>query len=135
MINFIKRNAKTVIISAVSISLIVVLATALIITNVGTGSARGRDRGSDRVRERAARHELTEEQLAEYLEQKKEQLLDRLEQRFENGAISQEEYEEKLAAIENGVFPLRTRGGEGRGNRSGRCLDKPDIDENPGDNG
>jgi len=44
MLNFIKRNAKFVIVLGVSFLLIAGLTAALNVTNVGTGQERGRDR-------------------------------------------------------------------------------------------
>jgi len=109
MLNFLKRNVKFVIIIGVSVLVIAGLSTALLVTNVAMAGDRGRDR--DRG---SARMELTEEQIAERVENMKE----RLAQRLADGRITQEEYNERLAAIESGDFQMsgrRTRDrGEGR---------------------
>jgi len=137
MLNFIKRNLKLVIITAVSFVLIAGLTTALIITNTGTGQARGRDRDRER---RSAHVELTQEQIAERAERRSERtegrsersertplteeqiaeraekLREKLAQELADGNITQAEYNEKIEAIENGEF----RGfGRSRGNKSG----------------
>ena len=133
MLSFIKRNLKFVIVIAVSFVIIAGLSTALILTNVGTGHARGRDRdrGSSRI-ERVERVELTEEQIAERLESRRE----RLEQRLADGRITQEEYDERIAAIESGEYVPGSRGGGGsgsgsrsRGNKGGDREDKQTIIE------
>jgi len=117
MINFIKRNAKTVVISAISLVLIAGLSAALIVTNVGTANARGRDRNrSDNRSDRVARAELTEEQLAERMALR----IERLEQRLEDGKITQEEFDEYKAALESGEYPEgeKTRSGKSHRNKN-----------------
>ena len=111
MLDFIKRNAKFVVTIGVSFLIVAGLSAALIATNVPSASARGRDR--DRTREHV-RVEMTEEQIAERVEHIRE----RLAQRLADGRITREEYDEKIAALESGEYPLdRSRGG-GRGNRN-----------------
>jgi len=105
MLDFIKRNVKFVITLGVSVVLVAGLTTALIVTNTGSASARGRDRNNARV-------ELTEEQIAERAENARA----RLEQKLADGDITQEQYDEKLAAIESGDF----RGSGNRGQRGSR---------------
>jgi len=112
MLNFIKRNAKFVIVIGISFVLIAGLTAALIVTNVGTGHARGRDR--DRS---SSRIELTEEQIAERIENRR----DRLAQRLADGSITQEEYDARIAAIESGEYPSGDR--VRSGSRSSRSAD------------
>jgi len=101
MREFIKRNVKTIIISGVSLFIIAGLCVALIATNVGTANARGRDRSGGRNSERVhTRVELTEEQIAERIAER----IQRLEQRLEDGKITQEEYDEKMAILESGEY-------------------------------
>ena len=113
MLNFLKRNVKFVIIIGVSALVVAGLSTALLVTNVASASDRGRDRDPGRDRG-SVRMELTEEQVAERIEHMRE----RLAQRLADGRITQEEYDERIAAIESGEFPVsgrRSRGsGEGR---------------------
>jgi len=126
MLGFIRRNAKLAIVTGVSLLLIAGLTTALIFTNVGTGSARGRDRGTSRI-------ELTEEQIAERIAERIEIRRERLEQRLADGSITQEYYDEKIAAIESGEYPAGDRvrgnrdrnrddnGEKGRGNKQNKA--------------
>ena len=72
-------------------------------------AGRNRRGGS---RERA---ELTEEQIAERLASARE----RLDQRLADGSITQEEYDEKLAAIESGEYPFSGGNKRGGGSRKG----------------
>ena len=103
MKDFIKRNVKFVVTIGVSFLIIAGLTTALIVTNVGGG---GRDRNRDRDRSRdSIRMELTEEQIAERTENARE----RLEQRLAEGRITQEEFNERSAAIESGEYPAFER--------------------------
>ena len=112
MLDFIKRNMKVVIITGVSVFVIAALSTALLVTNVASASGRGRDHDKEHSRERRhVRMELTEEQIAERAENARE----RLAQRLADGKITQEEYDEKITALENGEFPLH-----GRSKRGGR---------------
>ena len=106
MLGFIKRNAKVVIISGVSFLLVAGLTVALVITNIGPVYARaqGRDRDRDRG---SVRVELTEEQIAERAAIHRE----RLEQRLADGRITQEEFDERIAAIESGEYTARSRSG------------------------
>ena len=122
MINFFKRNIKVVIITGISVFVIAGLSTALVMTNVA--SARGRDGGRERNRVRV---ELTEEQIAEREEeraqrhaQRLENARERLEQKLADGSITQEEYDEKLTALESGENPFSggDRRGRGRGNKT-----------------
>ena len=111
MLDFIKRNAKFVVTLGVSFLLVTGLTTALIVTNVSTASARGRDRNRAHVTERTP---LTEEQIAE----RTANALERLQQRLDDGRITQEQFDERLAAIESGEFRSSDRGG-----RRGRSPD------------
>jgi len=120
ILSFLKRNIKAAIITGVSVFVIAGLSTALIMTNVA--SARGRDGGRERNRVRV---ELTEEQMAERQEQRAERQAERLanasarlEQKLADGSITQEEYNEKLAAIESGEYPSSRGDRRGRGNKS-----------------
>ena len=109
MLNFLKRNVKFVVIIGVSVLVIGGLSTALFVTNIASAGERGRDGGRDRDRG-SIRMELTEEQIAERAEHMRE----RLTQRLEDGRITQEQYDERIAAIESGEFPMsgkRSRGG------------------------
>ncbi|MCL2425852.1 MAG: hypothetical protein FWD05_05900 [Oscillospiraceae bacterium] len=145
---FIKRNLKMVITTSVAVLVIAGLSTALVLTNLGS-SGRGGSRGgramatsyTQRSEERSERSErtsrgcgeedcergnragrsrveLTEEQIAERAENARE----RLAQKLADDEITQEEYEERLAAIEAGDF----RGGRSsRSNRTrGWCGDE-----------
>jgi len=128
MLDFLKRNVKLVITIGASFLVIAGLSTALLVTNVASASERGRDRGRDRDRS-SVRMELTEEQLAERaqlkqerLEQRAADMREKLEQRLANGDITQEEYDEKIAALESGecLFEGRNKrgGGSKRGNKA-----------------
>jgi len=115
MLGFIKRNVKFVVTIGVSALIIAGLTTALIVTNVGQGSAAYRERVSaERNVERNV--ELTEEQLAERVERVRE----RLERRLTDGEITQEEYDERVAALESGEWMPTERGGRGRRTDGGR---------------
>ena len=155
MLNFIKRNAKFVVTIGVSVLVIAGLSTALILTNIGHGGrSRDRDRGSERIsvsredrsenpevrgayeaaenrtrrndrRERAEREPLTEEQIAERVESIREKLA----QRLEDEKITQEEYDEKIAALESGEYPLHGRGSRGsKGDKTEKPDDSIDAD-------
>ena len=120
VMNFLKRNIKVVIITGISVFVIAGLSTALVMTNVA--SARGRDGSRERNR---VRIELTEEQIAEREEQRAERhterlanARERLDEKFADGSITQEEYNEKLAALESGENPFSSRDRRGRGNKS-----------------
>jgi len=118
MLNFLKRNAKFVVTLGVSLLIVAGLSTALIVTNVGSASARGRDRDRERP-------VLTEEQIAERVESIRE----RLEQRLADERITQEEFDEKIAALESGEYPIGRGGGRHgriRGERNLNREDKPD---------
>ena len=106
MLNFLKRNVKFVIIIGVSVLVIGGLSTAILVTNVASATDRGRDR--DRG---SARMELTDEQIAERVEHMRE----RLAQRLADGRITQEEYDERIAAIESGDFQISGRRSRDRG--------------------
>ena len=116
MVNFLKRNVKFVVVIGVSVLVIAGLSTALLVNNVAMAGGRGRDR--DRG---AARMELTEEQIAERAEHMRE----RLDQRLADGRITQEDYDERLAAIESGEFPMSGRRSRDRG--EGR--ERPELTE------
>jgi len=109
MFSFIKRNVKFVVTIGISVIIIAGLTTALIITNAGRGG--GRERSRERVQ---AQVELTEEQIAERVENARE----RLAQKLADGTITQEEYDERLAAIESGECSVLDRNRD-RGNRRG----------------
>jgi len=125
MIDFLKRNVKFVVTIGVSVLVVAGLSTALLVTNIASASDRGRDRrdrGSIRMehrekcesRERGAeKPELTEEQIAERIANMKE----KLEQRLADGKITQEEYDEKIAALDSGEYPIRDRSKRGGGNK------------------
>lgn len=127
MLEFLKRNVKFVITIGVSVLVIAGLSTTLILTNVASASDRGRERRHDRDRNHV-RIELTEEQLAEReqlrqerAEQRAADHREKLEQRLAAGEITQEEFDEKIAALESGEcpFPGRSkRGGGGRRNKA-----------------
>ncbi|MCL2663710.1 MAG: SHOCT domain-containing protein [Oscillospiraceae bacterium] len=102
---FLKRNIKVVIITGISVFVIAGLSTALIVTNVA--SARGRDGGRDRNRVRV---ELTEEQIAE----REEHARERLQQRLDDGRITQDEFNERIAAIDSGEYQFSGRSGRSR---------------------
>ena len=102
MKNFLKRNVKLVVVTSVAFFIIAGLSTALITTNVAQAHGRDRDRGRDRS---AVRMELTEEQIAERAANARE----RLEQRLADGRITQEEFDERNAAIESGDFSRSRR--------------------------
>ena len=123
MTDFIKRNAKIVLISGISLFLIAVLTAALIVTNIGTVSARGRDKDRDRG---SVRMELTEEERAERAAARREHLEQRLEQRLADGSITQEEYDEYMAAIESGEYPAR---GGGKGKSKDRDSERTPLTE------
>jgi len=118
MLNFLKRNVKFVVIIGVSVLVIGGLSTALLVTNVASASDRGHDRSRDRG---SIRMELTEEQIAERAEQMRE----RLEQRLADGRITQEQYDERIAAIENGEF----RGSGRRSRGSGEERERAELTE------
>jgi len=120
MKEFIKRNVKFVVTIGVSFLIIAGLTTALIVTNVGGGRGHGRghgrDHGMDRSRE-TMQVELTEEQIAQRAGSARE----RLEQRLADGRITQEEFDERVAAIESGEYPASSKDrGSRHGERSGR---------------
>jgi uncharacterized membrane protein len=79
-------------------------------------SDRSRRGGS---RERSGeRTELTEEQRAQRHAERLENAIERLEQKLADGNITQEEYNEKLAALESGEYPFS--GGNKRSSRADR---------------
>jgi len=115
MLNFLKRNVKFVVVIGVSVLVVAGLSTALIVNNVAAAGHSGRDRGRDRDRG-SARMELTEEQIAERVEHMKE----RLEQRLADERITQEQFDERMAAIESGDFQMSGRRSRGNGERRER---------------
>jgi len=120
MLEFIKRNVKFVVTIGVSFLIIAGLTTALIVTNVGGGRGHGRDHGREWSRE-TMQVEMTEEQIAQRTERARE----RLEQKLADGSITQEEYDERLAAIESGEYPVSGRErGSRRGGGSGKGSDR-----------
>lgn len=173
VLGFIKRNMRMVITISVAVLVIAGLSTALVVTNAGSsgrgGSRSGRamaathsERGehrserSDRAsrgcgdedcergnRSSHSRVELTEEQIAERAEIARE----RLAQKLADDEITQDEYEERLAAIEVGDFRSgrndrsseRTRGWCGdedceRGNRTRRDSDSERVERGSSNN-
>ena len=131
VLNFLKKNLKVVVVSAVALVLVGGMTAALLVTNVGINRGGERTRrgvamaaersesGSSerRTRERA---ELTEEQI----EQRTAEAREKLAQRLADGTITQEEYNEKIEMIENGEFP---RGGRSKGSRG---CDDPNCERN-----
>jgi len=107
MIDFLKRNVKTVVISSVALVIIAGLSTALVLTNIGHGNrGKDRDRRPDRIM-------LMHDQRVE----KSERVFDRLEQKLADGAITQEEYNEKLEKIENSEYRVSGRSAKGQKNK------------------
>ena len=106
MLGFLKRNIKNIIVIGVTVLIIGGGAAAFLATDVALAGDRGRsrDRGSVRA-------ELTEEQIAERVENMRE----RLAQRLADGRITQEEYDERIAAIESGDFQMSGRRSRDRG--------------------
>jgi len=139
MLNFIKRNAKFVVVISVSFLIIAGLSTALIVTNIGSGGrGRNRDRDPERIaysqEQRAERAEvrgayvandqtergsrrnksecrpLTDEQIAE----RTEKIIEKLDRKLADGEITQAQYDEKLEIIENGEYPFFERGSKNK---------------------
>ena len=138
MLNFLKRNVKFVVTIGISVLVIAGLSTTLILTNVASASDRGRERRHDRDRS-SVRMELTEEQLAEReqirqerAEQRVAKVREKLEQRLADGEITQEEFDEKIAALESGECPLdgksKRSGGGSRGNKGNKEKTPSDVD-------
>jgi len=128
MINFLKKNAKVIAIVGVSGLVAAGLTTTLFVTSVASAEHRGkgsRDRNSARMErlaltdeqiaeraeraeqrvqsrnsERAERADMTEEQLAE----RKTKAVERLRLKLAANTITQEEFDEKIAAIESGEY-------------------------------
>jgi len=111
MKDFIKRNVKFVVTIGVSLLIVAGLTTALIVTNTGYASAGNRDRSRSRDRDHV-RVEMTEEQIEQRLDHARE----RLAQKLADGRITQEEHDERLAAIESGEYQPS---GRDRGSRRG----------------
>ena len=79
----------------------------------------GRSNRSSGSRERSTeRAELTDEQRAERLAERLANARERLEQKLADGSITQEEYNEKLAAIESGEYPSSSRNRRNSENKS-----------------
>jgi len=114
MLDFFKRNIKFVAVIGVSVLVIGGLSAALLVTNIASASDRGRERNRDRSHQ--IRVELTEEQRADRIEQAKE----KLEQRLADEKITQEEFDEKMAALESGEYPANSRNKRGGGNKGHR---------------
>ena len=124
MANFFKKNLKVIVISGVSVFLIAGLSVTLLMTGVASAGSRNRDKNRDGERSRHhVRIELTEEQIAEKIEQVRE----RLEQKLADEKITQEEFDDKIEALENGEFERHGRNGR----RGGRTRDR---DKTPTDN-
>jgi len=119
ILSFLKRNIKVVIITGVSVFVIAGLSTALIVTNVASASGRSRDRGRDRTR---VQIELTEEQIAERVENARE----RLQQRLNDGRITQDEFNERIAALDSGEYQFSGRSSRGSGSRD-RGSDRAEL--------